>query len=103
MKKWMSTVVDFETWFERFGFDRKRRRNIKNSWITFFAYTIAIVIIWSIALIPTWLGIGFWWLIGPTSDVARVILALGEIFVFGGFQILFAFIGVMATIAGFSD
>jgi len=68
-----------------------------------FFKVIAIIIIWVVALIPTWLFIFVWWLASPVGFwQVTVIVALG-LFLGGGLQIAAGILAGSITVQVLTD
>jgi len=77
---------------------RKIRPRWKNILDSIIVKGICLIAIWVICLIPLFLGLFIWWLIGPETEIARIILGSVLAVVMGGSQILFGVFGAFISV-----
>jgi len=72
---------------------RKIRPRWKNTLDSVIVKGICLFVLWVICLIPLFLALLIWWLIGPETEMARIVLGCVLAVVMGGTQILTGIIG----------
>lgn len=98
----MKKLLSLHGWLELVGIkDFRKRMRIRNSFHTFIVNLFVLVIILLFMFIPTFLAFGVWFLLSPTDAIARAIIAVGEMLVFGFAQLIFIILGIVGIDAAF--
>lgn len=100
----MKKLLSLDGWLELVGIkDFRRKLRIRNAFGNAFVNIFVTLIILFVVFIPTYLAIGVWWAVAPTDAIARVILAIGEMVVFGSAQLVFIVLGIIGFCGAFDN
>jgi hypothetical protein len=100
----MKKLLSIDGWLELVGIKDFRKKNkIRNAFAEAFINLALTVIMLVIMFIPTYLALGVWFFVSPTSEISKVLLAIGEITIFGSVQLVFIVLGLIGFYGAFFD